>query len=178
MAKSREAKNSELTELVDLLGASKLTVVAQYSGMSVSQMQELKSGSKESETQVLVAKNRLVKLAASKVDGLKETDLSALTGQLLYAFNSADEVAPAQALNTFAKNNPQLQFVGAISETGEFLDAEQVKALANLPSKEQLRGQLVGVLAAPLSGLVGVLGGNMRGLVTLLNARKEGNTGR
>lgn len=173
MAKSRDAKNQELTELVDLLAESKLTVVAQYSGMSVDQMQTLKSDSKESNTHVRVAKNRLVKLAASKVDSLKDTDLSGMSGQLLYAFNSDDEVAPAQALNTFAKQNPELQFVGAISETGDFLDAEQVKALADLPSKDQLRGQLVGVLAAPLSGLVGVLGGNMRGLVTVLNARKE-----
>ena len=173
MAKSREAKNNELTELVDLLASSKLTVVAQYSGMSVSQMQELKNGSKESDTRVRVAKNRLVKLAASQVDSLKDTDLSGLSGQLMYAFNSNDEIAPAQALNEFAKNNPELQFVGAISEDGEFLDAEQVSALANLPSKDQLRGQVVGVLAAPLSGLVGVLGGNMRGFVTVLNARKE-----
>jgi len=173
MAKSREAKNKELTELVDLLADSKLTVFAQYAGLSVSQIQALKSGSKESNTQVRVAKNRLVRLAASKIDGLKDTDLSSLNGQLLYAFNSDDEVAPAQALNEFAKTNPQLQFVGAISENGDFLNAEQVSALANLPSKDQLRGQLVGVLAAPLSGLVSVLGGNMRGLVTVLNARKE-----
>lgn len=173
MAKTRDAKNQELTELVDLLGDSKLTVVAQYTGLSVAQMQELKNSSKESGTQVRVSKNRLVKLAASKVDSMKDTDLSAITGQVLYAFNSEDEVAPAQALNSFAKNNPKLQFVGAINETGEFLTSDQVKALADLPSKDQLRGQLVGVLAAPLSGLVGVLGGNMRGLVTVLNGRKE-----
>lgn len=173
MAKSREAKNKELTELVDLLGESKLTVVAGYTGLSVLQMQELKRSSKESGTQVLVAKNRLVRLAAAKIDELKNTDLSEMKGQLLYAFNSEDEVAPAQALNAFAKSNPALQFVGAISETGEFLSSEQVKALADLPSKDQLRGQLVGVLAAPLSGLVGVLSGNMRGLLTVLNGRKE-----
>ena len=173
MAKSREAKNKDLTELVDLLNDSKLTVVAQYTGLGVQQMQALKNDSKESNTHVRVAKNRLVKLAASKVDSLKDTDLSGLNGQLLYAFNSEDEVAPAQALNTFAKQNPQLQFVGAISESGEYFDAEQVKALANLPTKDQLRGQLVGVLAAPLSGFVSVLGGNMRGFVNVLNARKE-----
>ena len=172
MAKSREAKNKELTELVDLLGTSKLTVVAQYSGLSVTQMQELKRSSKESGTQVRVAKNRLVRIAAEKVDSLKDTDLSSVTGQVLYAFNSEDEVAPAQSLHNFAKSNPALEFVGAISETGEFLDADQVKALASLPSKDQLRGQLVGVLAAPLSGLVGVLNGNMRGLLTVLNGRK------
>lgn len=173
MAKSREAKNKELTELVDLLAESKLTVIAQYTGLSVGAMQELKNSSKESSTTVKVAKNRLVKLAASKVDSLQGADLDSLAGQLLYAFNDQDEVAPAQALNAFAKQHPALQFVGAISEDGTVLTAEQVTALADLPSKDQLRGQLVGVLAAPLSGLVGVLNGNMRGLVTVLNARRE-----
>ena len=96
-----------------------------------------------------------------------------MNGQLLYAFNNEDEVAPAQALNNFARENPELQFVAAINENGDVLDADQVKALADLPSKDQLRGMLVGTLAAPLSGLVGVLGGNMRGLVTVLNGRKD-----
>ena len=96
MAKSRETKNQELTELVDLLAESKLTVVAKYAGLSVAQMQELKNDSKESATLVRVSKNRLVKLAASKVDNLKGSDLSVLNGQLLYAFNTEDEVAPAQ----------------------------------------------------------------------------------
>ncbi len=173
MAKSREAKNQDLTELVDLLRDSKMTVVAQYTGLGVTQMQELKLNSRESNTQVRVAKNRLVKLAASKTDNLKESDLSALNGQLLYAFNTDDEVAPAQALNEFAKKNPQLQFVAAITANGDVLSVEQVKALADLPTKDQLRGQLVGVLAAPLSGLASVLQGNLRGLVTVLNARKE-----
>ncbi len=173
MAKTREAKNKDLTELVDLLSDSKLTVVAQYTGLGVQQMQTLKHDSNGSNTQVRVAKNRLVKLAASKVDALQDTDLSELKGQLLYAFNSDDEVAPAQALNAFAKQNPDLQFVGAISESGEYLNADQVTEMANLPTKDQLRGQLVGVLAAPLSGLVGVLSGNMRGLVTVLNGRKD-----
>lgn len=173
MAKSREAKNQDLTELVDLLSESKLTVVAQYSGLGVKQMQTLKHSARESNTDVRVSKNRLVKLAAQKLDKLKGTDLSGLTGQLLYAFNSDDEVTPAQTLNEFAKSNPALKFVGAISEKGEFLSPDQVMALANLPTKDQLRGQLVGVLAAPLSGFVGVLSGNLRGFVNVLNARKE-----
>lgn len=173
MAKTRQVKEQELSELVDLLKGSKLTVVANYNGLSVSKMQQLKNDSKASDTIVKVAKNRLVKIAASKVDNLKDVDLSAFSGQLLYAFNDTDEIAPAQALNAFAKNNSQLEFVGAIDGEGNYYDSEQVKALAELPTKDQLRGQLVGVLAAPLSGFASVLAGNLRGLVTVLNARQE-----
>jgi large subunit ribosomal protein L10 len=92
---------------------------------------------------------------------------------LLYAFNSEDEVAPAQNLQAFAKTNPTLEFVGAITADGQFMSAEDVKALANLPSKEQLRAMLVGTIAAPLSGFVNVLSGNIRGVLNVLNARAE-----
>ena len=135
-------------------------------------MQQLRRSAGESNTRVMVAKNRLFKIAAMKVDHLKDVDFESLTGQLVYAFNSEDEVAPAQSLNAFAKENPQLEFVGAVNGEGEFFTAEQVKALADLPNKDQLRGQLVGTIAAPLSGFVSVLSGNMSGLVNVLNARQ------
>ena len=173
MAQSRESKESDLAELAELFTNSKLTVVASYTGLGVQQMQELRKQSAESSTRVRVAKNRLVKLALAQNDVFKESDLSAFTGQLLYAFNSEDEVAPAQVLNNFAKSNSELQFVAAINQDGEVFTAEQVAALADLPTKEQLRAQVVGTIAAPLSGLVGVLSGNLRGLANVLNARQE-----
>ena len=172
MARSRQSKEEVLSELTTLLNDSKLTVFATYAGISVANMQELRRSASESNTRVMVAKNRLVKLAALEVDHLKDVDFSNLNGQLVYAFNSDDEVAPAQSLSAFAKNNPQLEFVGGVNADGEFFSAEQVKALADLPSKDQLRGQLVGTIAAPLSGFVSVLSGNMRGLVNVLGARQ------
>jgi large subunit ribosomal protein L10 len=173
LAQSRESKEKAFSELKELLSQSKLTVVAKYTGIDVIRLQGLKKSAKESDTVVRVAKNRLVRIAAAEVAALKDADLTSLKGQLLYAFNSDDEVAPAQALNAFAKNNPELEFVGAISATGEVYSAEQVKALADLPTKDQLRGQLVGVLAGPLSGFANVLSGNLRGLVNVLNARQS-----
>ncbi|HEY1644864.1 MAG TPA: 50S ribosomal protein L10, partial [Candidatus Saccharimonadales bacterium] len=89
------------------------------------------------------------------------------------AFNSEDEVAPAQILASFAKTNPGIEFVGAFSSDGQFMVAEDVKILANLPSKDQLRAMLVGTLAAPLSGFANVLSGNVRGVLNVLNARSE-----
>lgn len=173
MARSRSAKEGDLDALVQLITNSKLTVAATSSGLSVTQLQDLRRSAKESNTTVKVAKNRLVKLALSKDERFKESDLSAFSGQLLYAFNPDDEVAPAQALKEFAKANPMLEFVAAVNEEGRVYSAEEVKALADLPTKDQLRGQLVGVIAGPLSGLVGVLSGNLRGLANVLNARAE-----
>lgn len=173
MALTKDKKNEIVQEVSELLSSSKMTVVAAYPGTNVKGMQTLRRASRDTNTTVKVVKNRLVKKAVTQNDKLKDVDTAALTGQLLYAFNSEDEVAPAQTLANFAKANPTLQFVGAITADGSFISAEDVKALASLPSKDQLRAQLVGTIAAPISGFVNVLNGNLRGVLNVLNARGE-----
>ncbi len=172
MALSKAKKQDIITEVTDLIGGSKLTVVAKYQGTTVKALQTLRRDAKTTGTRVNVVKNRLV-IKALEQAGKKDVDTSALNGMLLYAFNSEDEVAPAQVLHTFAKTNPTIQFVGAITADGLFIGPDDVKALATLPSKDQLRGMLVGTLAAPLSGFVNVMAGNVRGVLTVLNARAE-----
>lgn len=171
MALTKDEKNQVVADVSQLLGSSKLTVVAQYQGTGVKQMQELRRGARQTGTVVKVVKNRLVRQALLATDTLKDTDTGALTGQLLYAFNADDEVAPAQALATFAKQNPTITFVGAITADGQFMSADDVTSLASLPSKDQLRAQLVGTIAAPLSGFVNVLNGNLRGFLNVLSAK-------
>jgi len=173
MALTRDEKNQVVADVSELLGKSKLTVVAAYQGTGVKQMQELRRNARESGTVVKVVKNRLLRQALLATDSLKDTDTNALTGQLLYAFNAEDEVAPAQALANFAKANPTIEFVGAITPEGQFMTVEDVKVLAALPSKDQLRAQLVGTLGAPLSGFVNVLSGNIRGVLNVMSARAE-----
>src|SRR3546814_9685226 len=121
-----------------MLASSKMTVVAKYQGTTVKAIQQLRRDCKENGTKVKVIKNRLVIKAFKSIDTFKDVDTSPFEGMLLYAFNDSDEVAAAQSLNKFAKANPSLQFVGAISSEGQFVGAEDVKALANLPGKEQL----------------------------------------
>lgn len=173
MAISRSKKQDIVSTVSSELENSKVVVYAKYQGLGVKDMQELRRTARETGTTVLVAKNRLVRLALSKNDALKNADTSSLKGQLLYAFNPDDEVAPAQVLHTFAKTHPAIKLHGAIDDQGSVMDEAQVTQLANLPSKDQLRGQLVGTIAAPLSGFINVLSGNMRGLVTVLNAHKN-----
>lgn len=173
MALSKDKKNSVVTEVAELLAASKMTVVAQYTGTTVKAMQSLRRDARANGTKVKVVKNRLAIQAVKQTDKLKDVDTSALNGMLVYAFNNDDEVAPAQALAAFARLNPTIQFVGAITADGTFIGADDVKALAALPSKEQLRGQLVGTIAAPLTGFVGVMSANLRSVLYALNARAE-----
>lgn len=173
MALSKDKKKEVIQEVSQLLSESKLTVVASYQGTAVKAMQQLRRTARDNGTTVRVIKNRLVIKALSENDKLKDADTAALKGQLLYAFNNTDEVAPAQSLAGFAKTNPTLAFVGAINADGAFLGADDVKSLANLPSKNQLRGQLVGTIGAPLSGFANVLSGNVRGVLNVLSARAE-----
>jgi large subunit ribosomal protein L10 len=173
MALSREKKEEVVRDMADLLSSSKLTVVAKYGGTSVKSMQSLRRSARDNGTEIRVVKNRLFKLAAKNDDRFKNIDTDQLVGQLLYAFNSEDEVAPAQSLANFAKSETQIEFVGGFTSDGQFIDATDVKALASLPGKQQLRGQLVGTIAAPLSGFANVLAGNVRGVLNVLTARSE-----
>ena len=173
MALSKEKKQAIVGEVTDLLNTSKMTVVADYRGINVKSLQALRKAAKTNGTIVKVIKNRLVIQALKSSNNLKDTDINALKAQLLYAFNANDEVAGAQSLNDFAKTEANLKFVGAITTEGQFIGVEDVKALASLPSKDQLRAQLVGTIAAPLSGFVNVLSGNLRGFLNVLDARSK-----
>jgi large subunit ribosomal protein L10 len=171
MALSKAKKADVVSEVTDLVNASKMTILADYRGVNVKSLQALRKAAKANGTTVKVIKNRLVIQALKNSQSCQTTDTSALKAQLLYAFNADDEVAPAQALNNFAKNEPNLQFVGAITADGQFIGIDDVKALASLPSKDQLRAQLIGTIGAGLSGFVNVLSGNLRGVLYVFEAR-------
>lgn len=173
MPLSKDQKDQIVQEVSSLLAESKLTVIAKYQGTSVKGMQELRKNAKDSGSVIKVVKNRLVKIAINNDNRFKDLDLSEVNGQLMYGFNSKDEVAPAQTIAKFAKTNPNVEFVGALTSDGSFINAKDVKSLADLPSKDQLRGQLIGTIAAPLSGFANVLAGNVRGIINVLSARAE-----
>lgn len=165
MAITRDKKQSLVGELTDLLKDSKMTVFAHYQGLSVADMQQLRRASREQGITIKVVKNRLVKVAIGENETLKEVDTSLLKGQLLYAVSAQDEVAPAQTLATFAKSHDALKLVGAISAEGKLLDTDEVKALATLPSKNELIAQVLATLSSPLDEVMGGLSGNLHGLL-------------
>lgn len=165
MALTKDKKNEVVAEVAALLSASKMTVVTKYEGTTVKALQALRRKGRDNGTQLKVVKNRLVIKAIEQTDNIKGVDTSALEGMLLYAFNAEDEVAPAQVIADFAKQNPSLEFVGAISAEGKFLTADEVKSLATLPSRDQLIGQVVTMLFSPLNDVTNALSGNLHALL-------------
>lgn len=171
MALTKDKKDEIVKEVSELLSNSKMTIVTAYRGTPVKAMQELRRNSRESGTRLKVVKNRLVIKALQATDTFKDVDTSELNGMLLYAFNNEDEVAPAQVLATFAKKQPTIEFVGAFSAEGKFLTADEVTALATLPSKDELIAQVVATLSSPLNDTVSGLSGNLHALLDGIEAK-------
>lgn len=173
MPLTKQQKDDVVREVATLLSSSKMTVVAAYQGTTVKAIQQLRRDARDNGTRVRVVKNRLVVKALQQTDSLKDVDTSTLTGQLLYAFNSEDEVAPASALHTFAKQNPSIVFVGAITAEGKFISADEVKALASLPSRNDLIAQVVATLLSPVHDVTNALSGNLHALLDGVEAQAK-----
>ena len=171
MAISRDKKQALVAKMVDALSDSKLTVFAQYKDLTVADLQELRARAREAGVSIVVIKNRLVRVAMSQVETYKDTDTSALEGQLLYATSSTDEIAPAKILDEFAKTHPALQFAGGFSNEGLALSIDDVKALAGLASKEQLIAEVVAQLLSPVHDTTNALSGNLHALLDGVEAK-------
>lgn len=171
MAISKDTKQVQVAAFSEALNDAKMTVFAHYQGLSVADLQELRAKAREAGLTIKVIKNRLVRVALEKNDTYKDIDTSSLTGQLVYAISIEDEVAPAQVLNDFAKTHPALQFAGAFSGDGTLLNADDVKSLADLPSKPQLIAQVVAQLLSPVHDTTNALSGNLHGLLDGIEAK-------
>lgn len=171
MAISRDKKQSLVSELSELLGSAKMTAFAAYEGLSVADLQELRRAARETGVTIKVVKNRLVRVALEQSETLKTVDTSPLKGQLLYAMSTEDEVAPAQTLAQFAKTHDALKLAGAISAEGNMLSEAEVKALATLPSKNELIAQVLATLSSPLDGVMNGLSGNLHALLDGVEAK-------
>lgn len=171
MALTKDKKNQIVKEVTDLLDSSKLTVVSAYKGTPVKAMQELRRQGEQNGTVLKIVKNRLVIKALEGRDSTKDLDTSQFTGMLLYAFSDSDEVAPAKTIAEFAKTQPTLEFVAGISEDGKLMPAEEVKALASLPSKNDLIAQVLATLQSPTNDVVSGLSGGISAILSGLEAK-------
>jgi large subunit ribosomal protein L10 len=171
MAISRDKKNTLVAELSEGFASSRMTVFAAYQGLTVADVQALRRQAREVGVTIKVVKNRLVRVALGANDTFKDTDTSPLVGQLLYAMSSEDEVAPAQVLDAFAKTHPNLKLAGGFSAEGALLSESEVKALAGLPSKNQLIGEVVAQLLSPVHDITNALSGNLHALLDGIEAK-------
>ena len=171
MAISRDKKNTLVADFTELLTTTKSTVFAKYDGLTVADVQKLRAQAREAGVVIKVIKNRLARVALADVATYKDTDTSNLTGQLLYAVSAEDEVAPAKILNTFAKTHPALVIAGGFSGEGLLLSADEVNALASLPSKSQLIGEVIAMLLSPVHDITNALSGNLHALLDGVEAK-------
>ncbi|REE68859.1 LSU ribosomal protein L10P [Paenibacillus taihuensis] len=146
-AKIIQGKEAAVAEITTKLRESSATVVADYRGLNVAQVTELRKQLREANVEFQVLKNSLVRRATAQAE-LSELD-SVLAGPTAIAFSKDDAVAPAKILADFAKKNDALKLKGGVVE-GQVFDADQIKALADLPSKEGLLSMLLSVLQAPM----------------------------
>ena len=171
MAISRDKKEALVKEFDAVLGSSKMTVAAVYIGTSVADMQKLRRAAREAGVGIKVIKNRLVKAAMKQSKVFENTDVSLLNGQLLYAYSTEDEVAPAQVIDKLSKDIPSLALVAGFDNSGSALDTMSVKALASLPSKQQLIAETIAQLLSPIHDTTNALSGNLHALLDGVTAK-------
>ena len=163
----------EVKELTKTLSQATAVYFTEYHGLSVSDMTRLRSEFFKVEVDYRVAKNTLIKLAAKEneiggIDGL-------LKGSTAMAISYGEPVSPAKVIKEFNKDN-DLPTVKGILFEGEFMPGDQFSRLADLPSKDELLGKLVGLLNSPMQKLVSTLNApaqNLLGVLSNLNKKKS-----
>ena len=156
--------------LAQKLKDAKSLVLADYRGLSVEQMGELREKTKEAGGEIEVVKNRLLKIAAKMAD--IDIDDQALTGPTIAIWAFEDEVSPLKSVEIFKKEFGLPKAKSGIFE-GKIISADEVNLLANLPGKEELQAKLVGSLSSPLYGFHHSLSWNLRKLVYALKAIQQ-----
>jgi len=167
---TRKKKEEIVKRLTEELKQSKVVVFTDYRGIKANDLNKLKKELKKDGSNLQVIKKNLIELSLQNAKlnvSVKEMD-----GQMAIVVSTDDEVAPAKILTKFAKENENLKILGGILGEKE-LSEKDVKSLAKLLSKEELRAKIVGSLKSPISGFVNTLSGNLRGLVNVLNAIKD-----
>lgn len=167
----KEVKQTIIDELLERINGSPFLLVADYGGMTVPQFEALRKQLKESGAKFQVAKNSFVKRAADSAEfpeGLSDY----LSGQTAVVTGESDVCAAAKVLKTFNKENGVPATRGGVLD-GELLDEGKVKALADLPAKEVLYAQLLGVLSQPAQQLVTVLDQPGASLARVLQAKAD-----
>ena len=150
---NKEQKNNYITEISSQFEKNESVLVTHYQGLTMSQLDELRSQMREHGIQFKITKNRITKLALEKT---KCKDLSNLfTGPTAVAFSN-DAIMSARILSKFAKENENLKLLGGIMGS-DILDQAGLQNVANLPTLDEARAKIVGILATPASKFVSIL---------------------
>lgn len=168
--KALEAKKEIVKTLVEKLSAAQGGVLLDYRGLTVEEETKLRAELRKAGVEYKVVKNTLLRFAAKEVgfDAL----VPVLNGPTSIAFSATDPIAPAKIICEFAKKNDKVELKSGFIE-GRVISIDEVKAIADLPSKEVLVAKALAGFQAPIYGFVNVLNANLRGLVVALNQIAE-----
>ena len=167
MAISKQKKEKFVGEYSELLRQSSAIFLTKYGGMSVKDMEALRLKISEAQGQISVTKNTLLRIALEEADRVPPLEL--LNGQVATSFALGEASTLAKVLVDQAKTNDKLKIVGGMLGDRPLTPAE-VEALATLPSLDQLRAQILGLIGAPAQGIVSAVANGVRQVVNVLDA--------
>lgn len=170
MAISKQQKQEMVADYVDKMSRSKVLILADYRGLTVARMTELRQRLRETDGQFQVVKNSLFTLALEQVDLPIPTEY--LEGPVAVGYCLGDAPPMAKAMMDYAREADSLRIKGAIMGSS-VLDYDAVKAMAELPPREVLLAQLLGSVQGPMSSLVSTITAPLREIVQVLKARSE-----
>src|SRR6056297_1425391 len=165
-----ERKKQVVQEIKGKIENSKSVVLVDYRGLDVSEVSELRKKYREAGVDYKVYKNTMMRFAFKEAG--YEDFIENLTGPNGVAFSIEDAIGAAKISDEFSKKNDKLKIKAGIVD-GNIIGIDQIKELANIPSREVLIAKLLGSLNSPITGFVNVLQGNVRNLVYALDAIKE-----
>lgn len=163
-------KAATIDELTDQLTRSRLTIVADYRGLGVSDLQGLRGNLRPVDAEFRIAKNTLTTIAADRagIDGME----TLLEGPTALVLTYGDPVQTSKIVTDFVRTSRVLTVRGGVMNN-RLVSAPDIDAISTMPSREELLGRLLGMLASPMSRIVGVLGAPIRALPYVLNARAD-----
>jgi large subunit ribosomal protein L10 len=167
LAINKERKQELVDQYVEMLKQSEAIFLTEYTGLDVKQMQNLRAEVRKADGTYMVTKNTLLRLAIEEIG--KPIPEEMLTGQVGSGFALSEAPSVAKALTQFAKKQEELIIKGGIMGD-ELLTAEQVVALATLPSMDELRAQLIGLIQGPARNIAATVAGGVRQVVNVLDA--------
>lgn len=171
MAKTKKQKQEIIKNLEQELKKARSLVFIDYYGLSVKEIDGLKKILREKTYRYLVAKKTLLRLALDNL-GLKNIDLNKIKGGVGLAYGPGEENELSKLVEQFAKVNKKLTIQGGIFNS-EFVEAERVKILAELPTRQELIAKAIGCIKSPVNNLVYVLKSNLRNFIYVMGAIKK-----
>lgn len=173
MAISKDRKEELVAQYVELLNESRAVFITEYTGLNVKDINELRQEVRKAEGAFHVTKNTLLRNALEQAD--RPVPEALLSGQVATGFALKEAPTLAKTLTDFAKNQNKLVIKGAILGSN-ILTAEQVSDLAKLPSRDELRAQIIGLLSAPAQNVAQVIASGVRQVVNVVDAyaKKDG----